>query len=315
MSELSFPRRPSVAIIGAGISGLTCARRLKDAGLRVAVFEKSRGLGGRLATRRPFGREDAMGLDHGAPYAEGLADTAAIAGSSAAWEDAPAGALVGAPGMSDLVRPLAEGMRIERGVEIREVARGEDWLLVDTEDNRHGPFDILVSAIPAPQATRLLGDACPEAAEAVMAPVWTLLLCFDRPLVTDAPPILRPQEGPFSLILRDSAKPGRAPDRDGWVAHARSDWTAERIDEDKADMAKTLSSLFAEAVGVALPEHAYRAAHRWRYATVEKPAGQAFRLSEDGGLGVCGDWRLGPKAGDAARSGALLAEGLIKRLG
>ena len=44
--------QPTVAVIGAGISGLTCARTLADHGLPVTVFEKSRGVGGRMATRR-----------------------------------------------------------------------------------------------------------------------------------------------------------------------------------------------------------------------------------------------------------------------
>lgn len=41
-----------VAVIGAGLAGLACAQRLKQLGLQVVVLEKSRGLGGRLATRR-----------------------------------------------------------------------------------------------------------------------------------------------------------------------------------------------------------------------------------------------------------------------
>ena len=41
-----------VAIIGAGLSGLVCARSLADDGLRVQVFDKARGPGGRLSTRR-----------------------------------------------------------------------------------------------------------------------------------------------------------------------------------------------------------------------------------------------------------------------
>lgn len=41
-----------VAVIGAGIAGLRCARRLTDAGYQVVVLEKSRGVGGRVATRR-----------------------------------------------------------------------------------------------------------------------------------------------------------------------------------------------------------------------------------------------------------------------
>ena len=41
-----------IAVIGAGISGLVCARKLADAGHRVVVLEKSRSLGGRCATRK-----------------------------------------------------------------------------------------------------------------------------------------------------------------------------------------------------------------------------------------------------------------------
>ncbi|MBM0744205.1 FAD-dependent oxidoreductase [Phormidium sp. CLA17] len=53
-----------IAIVGAGIAGLTCAQQLQQAGYRVAVLEKSRGVGGRLATRRlPDAR-----ADHGTCY-------------------------------------------------------------------------------------------------------------------------------------------------------------------------------------------------------------------------------------------------------
>ena len=54
----------TVAIIGAGISGLTAARMLTDAGIKVTVFEKSRGVGGRTANRR----SEYGSFDHGAQY-------------------------------------------------------------------------------------------------------------------------------------------------------------------------------------------------------------------------------------------------------
>ncbi|MGD1859812.1 MAG: NAD(P)/FAD-dependent oxidoreductase [Leptolyngbyaceae cyanobacterium] len=53
-----------VIVVGAGLAGLVCARRLCQAGYRVCVLEKSRGLGGRLATRR----FDGTPIDHGARY-------------------------------------------------------------------------------------------------------------------------------------------------------------------------------------------------------------------------------------------------------
>ena len=51
-----------IAIIGAGIAGLTCAHMLKK--YNPIIFEKSRGIGGRLATRY----SDQYQFDHGAQY-------------------------------------------------------------------------------------------------------------------------------------------------------------------------------------------------------------------------------------------------------
>lgn len=53
-----------VAIVGAGMAGLSCARALVEAGLKVAVFDKARGAGGRMATRRG----ELASFDHGAQY-------------------------------------------------------------------------------------------------------------------------------------------------------------------------------------------------------------------------------------------------------
>ena len=55
--------KPNIAIIGAGMTGVVCARNLKDAGYETIIFEKSRGIGGRMATRRT---SEGLQFDHGA---------------------------------------------------------------------------------------------------------------------------------------------------------------------------------------------------------------------------------------------------------
>jgi len=54
----------SVGIIGAGISGLSCAKTLTQAGFIVELFDKGRNLSGRMATSR----NDDSEFDHGAQY-------------------------------------------------------------------------------------------------------------------------------------------------------------------------------------------------------------------------------------------------------
>jgi renalase len=100
-----------VVIVGAGIAGLACARRLVQAGMRPVLFDKGRGVGGRVATRRA----DGLQFDHGAQYvtAKG-ADFAAVlrnlvaADDAARWPDGAGRArVVGMPGMATLGKALA----------------------------------------------------------------------------------------------------------------------------------------------------------------------------------------------------------------
>ncbi len=55
-----------VCVIGAGIAGIVCAKELENQGLKVVILDKSRGVGGRVATRRLHNTQ----VNHGAPYLE-----------------------------------------------------------------------------------------------------------------------------------------------------------------------------------------------------------------------------------------------------
>lgn len=294
-----------VAVVGAGLAGLVAASRIAAAGVGVRVFEKSRGLGGRLATRR----SERGSFDHGAPvvHCEHWQVAPLEARSSCArWRDI---GHVGLPGMSGLVRPLAEGLDIRSGAEVaalRAVAGGIALDLLSGE--REGPFARVVVAVPAPQARRIAGGlAGAEALEAVaMAPVWTLMAAFgERP---DLPDLVRPG-GALDLVVRDSAKPGRG--GEAWVAHAGQDWTRERLDLEREAVLPMLLAEFEDVAEGRLPRPVHVAAHRWRFALTERALGAPFLALAEGAVLAGGDWALGARGEHAWLSGQAMAEAVL----
>ena len=212
-------KRPlrKVAVVGAGIACIACARTLMQAGLDVTVFEKSTGAGGRMATRSSeFG-----GFDHGAQYftvrdarfekalatASGLvrpwsANTVCILdelGRVVASSLPPKEAhWVATPGMNSLVRqwaqPLAAAGKLVLQTQVIRIETDklhpECWQLQtegpDAQARVHSGFDAVVLAVPSPQASALLlssqqGKPLQTALGAVtVAPCWTLMLAFPQ---------------------------------------------------------------------------------------------------------------------------------------
>ena len=180
----------SVAIVGAGLAGLQCARELRERGIPVRLFDKGRRVGGRVCTRR---MDSGAEFDHGAQYftARGERFQQLVAewvsrGVVAEWtgrlvqltagrtgpEPAATTRYVGVPSMSAIPRDLARGLpEVECG-RVTALTRGaEGWSLEwepgagggrePTGGGRHeaGGFGAVVLALPAEQATGLLAGA------------------------------------------------------------------------------------------------------------------------------------------------------------
>ena len=112
-------RGMSIGIVGAGIAGLSCAERLQAAGHAVRVFDKGRGAGGRMATRRVALPSGDVAFDHGAQYftardphfATMVAEWHA-SGVVAPWPSAGDDAWVGTPGMNAVVKAMAQPLAV-----------------------------------------------------------------------------------------------------------------------------------------------------------------------------------------------------------
>jgi hypothetical protein len=303
-----------VAVIGAGMAGLASARTLAAAGHAVQVFDKGRGIGGRLSTRRT----DYGAFDHGAQYAtvRDPAFSQFIAelhekGAVHVWDSVREGAMIGKPGMAALVKAGFEGQEgivVATGFEVAHIGKvAEGYVLSDKDGAHHGPFDKVIVTAPAPQAFNLLeafGDVFQRLGDISYAPSYTLLAAFDKPLdLPDVPELGEASE--LSMVCRQSARgPDRRSEHDLWVVQASAAYSSAHIEEERDAMMPVLLRLFQDEMGIDVPQPIYGAAHRWRYALVEEALGERYLLSADGSLGVAGDGLLGPRIELAFLSGA-----------
>jgi predicted NAD/FAD-dependent oxidoreductase len=318
-----------VAVVGAGIAGLACAAALVRAGAQATVFEKSRGNGGRLATRRA----DPYAFDHGAQYftvrderfAEQVARWVA-AGAVAEWGGRVVSIrsgrtdmttthrrFVGVPGMSAIGRAMAQGLDVHHEIAVTALApRGAQWDVLGEHARLLGTYDRVVAAVPAPQAATLLAPSAALAALAkscVMAPCWAVMAAFDHRLSLDWDGAFV-EDAPLAWVMRDGSKPGR-PAGECWVLHAGPTWSREHLEQDKSFIPAPLLDVFAQVTGI-LARPIQASAHRWRFALPEEPLTLPFLFDAATGLGACGDWCGGPRVEGAWLSGMALAATLVR---
>ena len=318
--------RPAhVAIIGAGMAGAAAARRLADAGLSVTLFDKSRGLGGRMATRRLDGGV----FDHGAQFfrARNPRFAAAVqgwqeAGHVAVWDADHEGddthpRYVGTPAMNAPVKALIGDLPVLTGNPVTALrSEGSRWRVVALGAPEI-VFDAVLIAIPSNQA-RTLAETASWVPAALTperyAPCLTLMLGYPEPL--DLPASMAIEDETIAWIADNSSKPDRPlprgeADMHCVLIHATPDWSRAHLE---ADMQDVIGQLYARYVGMTgiMDEPVHGDAHRWRYAQVTDPLGEPCLIDPTRRLAACGDWCLGPRVEAAFDSGEAAAAALLE---
>lgn len=298
-----------VIVVGAGVAGLQAARTAQAAGHGVLVLEKSRGFGGRAATRTV----DGVRIDHGAQFATArthafreVVDAWQASGDLTVWSEGFARhdggsvrprARAGHPrfifprGMNSIGKLLAEGVNVVREALVQRVEwTGDAWQVTwSTPDPSTGEgavrthratADAVVVTAPFPQATAWIDvRQAPTATDAPSAetlldhlryrPCFAWMAAFDVP----APAwhgVTVDDHPVLAWVAHDGSKRAPPPSVTTVVAHSTPSFAEHRFDDDRTAVAHAIEAAVADVTGWSRPP-IWSQVHRWRYALVDTP--------------------------------------------
>jgi renalase len=334
-SSVRVPSGSPVLVVGAGVSGLSAARALRDAGHDVTIVDKGHAVGGRLATRT-IGEAR---FDHGAQFLTVKDDDVRARlegwerdGVATTWfRGAPDPDRVGeadghpryrgTPVMRSIAEHLAVGLDVHTGERVGAIAPDVGgWRVtsapVDGGPDGHRVAHALVVTAPAPQTLELLA-----AGGTLLTPSVHRLLAavtFDPCLAVLAVPrgatalprhgALRLTDGPLTFLADDRRK-GASP-VPAVVVHGAPDISRELWTASDAEVSRTLLAAAEPHLGVtADPVHV----HRWRYARPTSPEPDADALIDlaPAPIAIAGDAFTGGRVEGAIRSGDAAARELL----
>ncbi len=340
---------PSVAIIGAGCSGLAAAHELSDAGYVVTVFEQNQHVGGRAATRK----QEGFIYDYGAQYikrgnaisislitehfrVDDLIDIA-----KPVWTfDRDGHIREGDPiqnaepkwnygsGLHALANRMAEGLDIRLETRVDHLQPGSaGWKLLDSRGEDCGEFDRVLITIPASEAAELVKNSqlqdrgqeeiCALLEKARYNPLISVMLGY-RPI---------PQERPYyALVNTDKAHAvswlawehekasGRVPEDAGMlIAQMAPRYSDEHWLRNDAEIISDVAHRITTLLDEPLDEPFFSDVFRWKYALPGEKADseQLNALAIPVGLAFCGDAFVGGRVHLALEHGVEVARKLI----
>ncbi|MFT5207843.1 MAG: renalase [Candidatus Omnitrophota bacterium] len=316
-----------IAVIGAGISGLTLAKSLKEK-YDVVIFEKSQGVGGRMATRR----RDSYQFDHGAqcfnvhskdfksfiaPFIElklikmwNPRIATIEKGKKPCELQWPEPHYMPTPKMTSLAKKMSMDLDIRLNTKIIKIQKKDgNWQLFSEDGICYGLFQWVALALPAPQALALTPHTFSEIKvlkSIRMKGCYSLLIGLEGPW----PFSWQAAKVKNSSIGWIAAHQGGTPKKQhtSIVVHSTNDWAENHMDIVNIEVQSMLVKELDELLASELPTPIHMEIHKWKYAMTEMSASSNFLMDQRNCLAICGDWCLGDRVEDAFLSAKRLAK-------
>lgn len=325
-----------IAIIGAGLSGLTIANKLKN-NANIIIFEKARGVGGRLATRRA----EPYVFDHGAQFFKAktnefksFIDPMIKGGVLKVWEarfaeidnsriiskrqwSADDPHYVGVSGMSAMAKFLSQDLTIQLQTRVSSIKKYQDkWIIQDTQGANLGEYDWVISTMPVEQMFDMFESSqlkMPAIKRVKMQGCFSLMLGFQKPLDLEFDAALV-RGADISWVSVNSSKPGREK-AFSLLINSTNKWADAHIDNNKAELLQYLCREASNVIGIDLSSADHKDIHCWRYANITKQKTETHYIDSKNKIGICGDWFIHGRVESAFISGQDLSSSLLGIIG
>jgi predicted NAD/FAD-dependent oxidoreductase len=314
-----------IAVIGAGLSGLSLSRQMQKKGFAVDIFDKARGVGGRMSSRRTSWGY----IDHGTQYftvkhplfQEFLQDYDSVVsvwnGKFARWQEGELRAVllenpryVASVGMNNLCKSMGLEVRLE--TRIIALEKSSFWTLMDENGQKYSGYDFVVVTAPPAQSYDLLKLHTKIASSIEPLKMYA---CFSLMMIPETKRNLPfdgiefPQHPVLGWVAMNDSKPLRG-EKGGIVMQSNFTWAEDNLEENRDVLTEIIKKNTEDIFQVKFGDSVYESLHLWRYALPVRSNEKGYYLDEDNNIGICGDWCLNGKVESAFLSSYYLAEKL-----
>lgn len=307
-------------IVGAGISGASCAGALAAAGWTVDIFDRARGAGGRLSTRRmeegwaslgspflsakrePFRSQLREWVRQG--WLEPVRGNIWRGRATVSWTQAQ---------LQNHFRPLIEPSQLVRSLmngahlhTLAPVARIEPHTLILENGETHGGYDCVICSVPGQQAIPLL-EGLSRLRERLLddshyRPVWSFLMRWEGG--PDAE-VIQFDDELLNLAVSQIQGGGL------WAVHSTHAFAETYLNAGKEEASTRAASALMGLLGLPWPVEV-EAAHLWKMALPTSQQGGFWLGDRENRVALIGDGIAGAGVERAWESGTRLAQALMQ---
>jgi predicted NAD/FAD-dependent oxidoreductase len=306
----------SVSIIGCGISGIFAALKLRDSGIKnIKLFDKSRGLGGRLATRRSNDGK----FDHGIQYIKldnisNLPQIKSLKDNNILKESVVSGLFIGNDGMTSIAKFLAKDLIISKEFKLISLSKEENSIIMDFENGETIRTDSIILSSPIKQSIEILEQSkitlnskrLEEIMQLEYHPSLILMVESENSINLSSDFYHEYPNGNFNSIT-DNFRKGVSKKENFYTLLCSHDFSEKNFEENYEHINSLLKDELDTIFG---KDYKIISNHKWRYSIPKNfyTYDDSINIGSDSFIGLCGDIFTNGKFDGAIKSGFSIAE-------